>query len=698
LRIPALRSNARGRFLSTCALILIPAPALAQQADPAPPAPAAPAAPGVAAAKTFLPEDFSRFAPRTALDMVAQIPGFSIQGVEERRGFGQGSGNIVTNGKRISGKSNDAIEELRRIPSDRVVRIELVDAATLDIPGLSGQVANVITRGGTTKTTFDWRPNYRPKIDRLQAFNGSASVSGSRGPVAFTLGLENTAYAGGGIGPERVVDRFGNLIDYRDENGHFFGNQPQLSGSVKYQGASGHVGNVNGSYRLVDGTNKEISLRSGTGQPDRVRDFLATEEGSLYEVGGDYEVGLGRGRLKFIGLHRSADLGSSTVVLVDFADGRKSGVRNLVEADEVESILRSEYRWKAGGADWQVSLEGALNSLDNSTEYSTLSGNSGFVVVPLPNANAKIQEKRAEAILSYGRQIAKNLSIQAAAGAEYSNLSQSGPSGLDRTFYRPKGSLAAAWKASPTLNVNARIERAVGQLNFYSFLESVNVLSETKNAGNPNLVPQQSWNAELEAAKNFPAYGSLKAKAYVRLIEDIVDQIPVGETGESPGNIDKAHIYGVQLNSTLRFDPFGWKGAKLDLDLRLQDSSVKDPVLGFFREISVTLKRQIDARFRYDVPDSKWAGGVNYFDRRNYDNYRLGEISNLYTPENLEAFVEHKDVMGLKVRGSIANLLGTNETYRRAVHVGRRGTPLSFVESRRRSYGLVFGLGISGTL
>jgi hypothetical protein len=684
-----LRSKAR-YCLSAYAVIMIAAPAMAQQPEPATAA---------AVAKTYLPADFSRFAPRTALDMVVQIPGFSIQGVEERRGFGQGSGNIVTNGKRISGKSNDAITELSRIPADRVVRIDLVDAATLDIPGLSGQVANIITKTGTTKTTFDWRPTYRPKLGRFRPFNGSASLSGSRGPVAYTFGLENTSYLGGGIGPERVVDRFGNLIDFREENGQFHGNQPQLSASLKYDGPGGGVGNVNGIYRLLRGTNEEISLRSGVGQPDRVRDFLSTEDSTLYELGGDYEFGLATGRLKLIGLHRSEDLGSRTIVLVDFADGGRSGVRNIIAAKEAESILRGEYRWKAGnGADWQISVEGALNSLDNSTEFSTLSGKSDFVLVPTPNANARIKEKRAEAILSYGRQIAKNLSVQAAAGAEYSNLSQSGPSGLDRTFYRPKGSLAAAWKATPTLDINARIERAVGQLNFNSFLESVNVLSETKNSGNPNLVPQQSWNVDLEAAKNFRSYGSLKGKVYARLIEDIVDQIPIGTSGESPGNIDKATIYGIQLNSTTRFDPLGWRGAKLDLDLRLQDSSVRDPVLGFPREISVTLKRQVDARFRYDVPASKWASGVSYFDRRNYDNYRLGEISNLYTPDNLQAFIEHKDVMGLKVRGSVGNLLGTNETYRRAVHVGRRDTPLSFIESRRREYGPTFELSISGDL
>ena len=45
---------------------------------------------------------------------------------------------------RIAGKSEDIQSQLNRIPAQNVVRIEILDGATLEIPGLSGQVANVI--------------------------------------------------------------------------------------------------------------------------------------------------------------------------------------------------------------------------------------------------------------------------------------------------------------------------------------------------------------------------------------------------------------------------------------------------------------------------------------------------------------------------------------------------------------------------
>ncbi|HEV2124288.1 MAG TPA: Plug domain-containing protein, partial [Chloroflexota bacterium] len=72
----------------------------------------------------YTPADFARFAPKTALDMLNQVPGFSIRGENVERGLGQASGNILLNGERISGKSTSPITALQGIPAKNVVRIE----------------------------------------------------------------------------------------------------------------------------------------------------------------------------------------------------------------------------------------------------------------------------------------------------------------------------------------------------------------------------------------------------------------------------------------------------------------------------------------------------------------------------------------------------------------------------------------------
>ncbi|HEV2080624.1 MAG TPA: hypothetical protein VGR19_12120, partial [Allosphingosinicella sp.] len=78
--------------------------------------------------------------------MLRQVPGFAIREAAQERGLGQATGNVLINGQRISGKANDVLSELGRISAQNVTRIDIVDGATLSIPGLSGQVANVIVR------------------------------------------------------------------------------------------------------------------------------------------------------------------------------------------------------------------------------------------------------------------------------------------------------------------------------------------------------------------------------------------------------------------------------------------------------------------------------------------------------------------------------------------------------------------------
>jgi outer membrane cobalamin receptor len=108
-------------------------------------------------AQVYTPRTSPRFAPRSALDMLGQVPGFTIITNDQGRGLGQASDNVIINGERVASKSESLFDVLQRIPTARVVRIEIVDGATLSIPGLSGQVANVVTKGGAISGRYEWR-------------------------------------------------------------------------------------------------------------------------------------------------------------------------------------------------------------------------------------------------------------------------------------------------------------------------------------------------------------------------------------------------------------------------------------------------------------------------------------------------------------------------------------------------------------
>ena len=686
------------KLFSSCSAVAFAvssAPAFAQEAAP----PVAPPPATVEGARSFTPADFVRFAPRNALDMLRQVPGFVIREQSQERGLGQATGNVLINGKRVSGKSNDAITELSQIPASNVTRIDIVDGATLDVPGLSGQVANVIVKAvAKTQGQFSWSPEFRAYNTDPILTRGDVSLTGKRGPIDYTFGFQNQIGGGGADGPTYIYNSDFSFREARDDvfTAEFVG--PKLSGRFKYDGPGSSVGNLNLSYQRIFYDFLEVGTRTGPGLPDRLRRVTVDQNGNNYEISGDYEVALGSGRLKLIALNRSEKNPTDQAVVTSFADGRPDvGSRFAQSGDQSERIARGEYRWKAGGADWQISAEAAFNSLDSVSQLFLLGPNGEFEEIPLPGGTATIKEDRYEVMGSYGRTLSPKLSIQLAAGGEYSNIRQTGENGLSRTFWRPKGLFSAAWKPVPRLDINLKLQRRVGQLNFGAFLATVNLNEERENAGNPELVPQQSWEVDLEGVRNLDAYGTTSLRLYGRLIDDIVDIIPIGLTGESPGNIDRATIYGFEWKTTFNFDPMGWRGAKLDARVQAQKSRLKDPLTGERRPISNSLLHSFSVGLRHDIPETPWAYGANANYQLNALNYRLTEVGRQWEgPVFANVFAEHKDVWGLTVRASVGNALGGVSLFDRTVYVGRRTGPIDFFERRNRRIGPIFGLNVSG--
>jgi outer membrane receptor for ferrienterochelin and colicins len=681
-----------GIFLLTLLLLTSAAPAVAQETTP----PSTPAPPTTtAAARSYTPADFARFAPRNALDMLNQVPGFTIRQQVQERGLGQATGNVLINGQRISGKSNDVLSELSRIPAQNVERIEIVDGATLDVPGLSGQVANIIARSSTISGQYAFRPEFRahntdPLLTRFET-----SVSGTNGPVEYTIGLANGASRSGASGPTSIFDAAGSLVEDRDD--HWRGNaeQPRISGRFVIDGPGDSVGNLNLSYGRLYFDYRETGMRSGPGQVDRLRLVTVDERGDNYEIGGDYELGLGPGQLKLIGVTRARHIPSETSLLTTFADGSPdSGSRFVRAGDENEMIARTEYRWTNAGAEWQISAEGAFNSLDSAAQLFVLQPGGAFVEIPLPGATARVEEDRYEVMGSYGRPLTSRSTMQLSLGGEFSRLDGGGQS---RSFYRPKGVLSTAWNLSDRTDLNVRLARRVGQLNFFDFLASVNLRDDTQTAANPDLVPQQTWELEVEGARRLGALGTTTLRLYGRLIDDIIDYVPIGASGEAPGNLDQAVVYGFLSRSTFNLDRFGWRGSRLDAVVGLQDSSVEDPLTGEQRRISNSLMRQASLSLRHDVPGTDWAWGSGLSYAMYAMNYRLTEVGRQWEgPYWGSLFVEHKDLFGLTVRAGISNLLGARSMWDRTVHAGRRTDPVAFVEHRDRMIGPIFTFSLGG--
>ena len=601
----------------------------------------------------FLPEDFTQFAPINARDMVQRIPGFRLsnsRGQDESRGLGQATENVLINGQRISSKSSSAADVLSRIPASTVERIELLEGASLDIPGLSGLVVNVIAEADGVSGT--WTHRSRIIDGQYPIFGGGeVSAAGDRGNLGWTFNVNLLPRGSAGNGEEIIVDPDGNVLESRDlRQKNWF---PDLEGSVglRWTPPSGLIANLNAEISNEKSERREDANRFPAGEPALRQQILNIDESEGGEIGGDVEFDLLTGRLKLIGVYGTFESPfTSKRQRTDVFDNALENSFFRQVTDESELILRGEYNWAGFGGSWDASFETAENTLDSTSTLLASQFGAALEPVDIGEASVSVEESRQEAFLTYSRAFADAVQVQLSVGTEVSELSSSGAAGQTRTFTRPKGGVTLSWAYSAAATLNARINRTVGQLDFFDFVSQLDLTDGENQVGNSDIVPEQSWRAEIELEQQFGAWGAGNVLVFAEALEDIVDQVPIGD-GEGPGNIDTGSRFGVQFEGTVNFDPLGLEGAQIVYSATLQDSEIDDPLTGETRSFNGEDLLLVDLEWRHDIAGTDFAWGGQFSPGLEADSFRVDVVRRERDlGGRLRVFVEHKDLWGLTGR------------------------------------------------
>ena len=633
--------------------------------------------------------------------MIRQVPGFTLQGGGGgERGFGQANLNILINGRRPSSKSSDAGDILGRIPASKVKRIDIVDGASLDIPGLSGQVANILTSEGKLSGSWEYSARFEEGTEP-QILEGELSISGSRDNLEYVASLDIGQFTFTEIGEEQFFDGAGNLFEDRSEDIFFYSNRPGATLNLTFTPDNGHVANLNLAGQLQNrrhGNRETFDAILPQGNTGRSLSDNGEDEYN-YEIGADYAFPVRDGTFKLIGLHRFED------------SKRNSSFRNFLIGEpefrsdfdrfeeEAEYIARAEYNWKTGDKhDWQLSWEGAFNSLDSRLEFSDND-------TALTEENVRVEEKRTEAFITHNWKYSDEISLQSSVGAEYSELGAVTSPNPPGKFFRPKGSISASYDASDTHIWRAKVERGVGQLNFGTFVSSMNLSEDIQNTGNTDIVPTQFWNGEIELERKSGSAVSGTAKLFARYITDPIDQIlfindpndPDDDT-EGPGNLDHAWRYGVQGNMTWLLDDVVAKGLRLEAEGLLQSSSIEDPVTFTNRQINDNFKWQYELNLTHDIADSNWAWGLNLRQFRQATFFRRDQSFQAKFTEPRNSFrITHKDVFGMRLDVIFQNLLEVSIQQERMIFSPDRNGDLIERQFFSRQRGRRIGFEISDT-
>lgn len=646
---------------------------------------------------------FIDYQPISALDMVEQIPGFQIDDGDSTRGFGGAAGNVLINGERPGSKQDSVSSILSRIPAERVERIELIRGQTgaLDARG-QAVVANVLLLDNDQRD-WVWDLSVEQDLDSGGPTpSGSISMVDRIGGTRLAAGLSfSTGYAGNKA-DEQVFDGAG-LIEIRNEFERF----RDQAVSINLNTAS-EIDSALLEFNIELGYEPGDFVERSRRQPidPMLEPVLIRQSNDTDEI--EYEFG------STLRWPINADLSARTLVLVTGeTNDRDSELRRITESlnrldqraererDELEAIGRFELSY-SGWRDHTVELEfeTAYNRLDNELALFADSGD-GLVRVDVPGANTRVEELRADLLLSDSWQL-RDWTIESGLGAELSRIEQSGQNAAQENqqdFFFLKPSLTLTW--SPTANHQTRLElaREVGQLDFGDFVSSANFDDDELDLGNPELKPQNTWVSQLTHELRFGEIGVASLSIFHNWVRDVQDLLPIGGIFEVPGNIGNGRSWGIELESTLPLDRMGLRNGRLDLEADWLDSRVTDPVTGQARRFSGQRGYSLFGELRQDLVAQRWAWGVeaDYVDESR--NFGLDEIEIDDRGLDLELFIETTRFWGVKMQLNAVNVLDREFLRDRRLFDGPRGDDanLSLRELRDRRRGRTLVFSVSGT-
>ncbi len=652
----------------------------------------------------YKPDFFASYNPVTALDMVRQVPGFSISNGERARGFGGTAGNVLIDGERPSTKSSGLQEILGRIVLSRVVRVELIRGS---VPGIDmrGQtrVVNVVLcdcdKGG--KGTFRARAAlWRDRI----TVNGELTYAMQVLGADITFSLQRNAQGRRPEGEETIFDASGVLLQRRDETDQRWFREWQPSFSAEKKFSNGNALRLNGKYWNWQWNRNETSRiqnqMNGAPVPGGFAFNVSDSAGHGFEIGGDYERAFSAERsaklifVKSRGGNSFFDT-SENFTIAGFDDAFQvngSSVSN-------ETILRLLYDWTLSKKHTvQFGAEGALNSLNSGLDVFADNG-GGFMQIPLPVSNTRVSEKRGELFGSWVFTATSKVTLESGIRYEFSEISQSGDASRKRTFKFPKPSFSATWNVTDKDQLRVSMARKVAQLNFGDFVSNVNLNDSQTNLGNPELEPDRTWAFETSWERRFGTKGSFNLKYHYDWISAVQGLVPINNTFDGPGNLGNARRWFINVKTRLPLDGLGLENATLDASWFIRDSSVTDPVTGEPRQLGGEARHFWSLDFRQDLNRLQMAWGWDYNSGGHARQFRLFEERfNKSGSGDLDAFIETTRIKGITITAGVDNIFDQKRTRTRIFFDGSRANSiLAGSEQRTRTNGRLYNIRIKGT-
>jgi len=602
----------------------------------------------------YPPAFFAAQAPANVKEMLARVPGFTLDDGDAVRGFEGAAGNVLIDGRRPTTKSESLDGVLERIPAGRVERIDIIrgGAPGIDMQGKS-VIANVVLR-------------------KEAAVRGKVEAEGFRVPGNRNFGALKLEASGGGDTPWELASLTGRGFvglygDGVGQTGTSAG--PGRRTRIETE-ADGPLRQFTGAYELpVAGGRLRIN---GLAYNDRLKfeeDTVdvgsgATESYDEIEAHRTRELGAtftralsATSKLELVGLRQANGYGLLGVSLTP--DGRES-----VDVDRTtrETIARAVLKQAWSPA---LSAELGAEAADNRLRGATALEADG-VAVALPGSDVQVRERRAEVFGKASWRISPAWSLDGQVRYERSTVSAEGDVRLGKTLSYVKPRVLVTWSARPATQVRLRLEREVDQLDFDSFVAQGSLNNATGvTAGNADLEPERAWVGELAVEQSFWGRGALVLTATHAEIQGVVDRGPVFSPAgvfDRPANIGSGTRDALKAEVTLPLDRLGVSGGLVKGFVTRRWSEVDDPTTHNRRRISGQRPVEWQLKVTRDLPARNLTLGAELYGGYQSRFYRFNAVDQFKLDPFLMTYVEWRPRPDINLRAELENI--TKRGYR----------------------------------
>ena len=604
--------------------------------EPAPTPPACSTNPVVSSADrtVFEAAFFAQYNPQTAMDMVNQTPGFTLNGGDGRRGFSGAVGNVLIDGVRPTAKSQPLDTIISHIPASQVVRLEVLRGAAVS-GDASGQsvLLNIVRTAGAGSGVYDAELEISDQYQHRPYPRFDVSYNGRNGQLEWGIGARLQGQNRELSGVRRFFDENGDLVGraiYRNPRDI---RDPYLNGNIAFPLLGGRfsaTGQINPDWWFDAYNNFDVFDTTDT-PVETLRDHFI-EEGTNYEIGLNYDRDIGPWALSLVGLinrnhyenHEQArDFEILPATTTDFTQD--------IARDTEETILRGSLAGPITNTQRiEIGAEGAINSLDSALAF-TING----VEQPIENSNITVEEDRAEFFAAHTWRPNDIWSVESRLAYEMSTLTatrETGETETELAFLKPSIQVSRNFGNN---QLRVRFYRDVGQLDFDDFVSAAGITDHTINGGNPELRPQTDWRAEIGGDFHIGP-GTLSTTLTHHDIADVNDLVALVNTHgtpstaddtlfDAPGNIGDAEAWSLTMNYSTPLGPI-IPGGHLTVEGEFWDTSVTDPVTGRQRIISYQPESSVTVSFRQDFTAQRWSWGIEANKQGETQGYRLSDI------------------------------------------------------------------------